>query len=138
MTTSISDRAAAAIQPPPGAGSTVPIMPRAAVVDEDRVHGAMDYLRETVGKLGKARERARLAENMIKHVEALEFKLSDAKTEAGKKADARTSQRFLDAIAEDAVACGELTKLYAAREAASTVVEAWRTQSATLRSATKL
>jgi hypothetical protein len=103
------------------------------LVDDEQVHSAMEYLRDSAHKLGAARTRARHAESMLKHIEALEFKKSDAKSADAKKADARTSDRFIEAIFEDAVATGELTKLYALREAASAVVESWRTESATIR-----
>lgn len=104
------------------------------VVTEDDVHSAMEYLRSSAESLGKARTRAQLASSMIKHVEALEFKKSEAKSSEAKKADARTSQRYVEAIHEEAIAVGELAKLYAYREAAAAKIEAWRTESATIRS----
>ena len=104
------------------------------MITDEQVHSAMEFLRDSSHKIGKARERARLAEHMLKHIEALEFKKSDAKSAEAKKADARTSDRFVEAITEDAVATGEMAKIYALREAAAAVVESWRTESATLRS----
>lgn len=108
------------------------------ILTEDEVHNALEYLRKSSGEIGPARARAVKAGHWIKHVEALEYKASSASNESGRKADARTSQRYIDAINEDAVATGEIAKLYAAREAASAIIEAWRTASATLRQATKL
>jgi hypothetical protein len=98
----------------------------------------MEYLRNSSHTLGKARERAKLAEHMVKVMEAIEFKRSGEKSADAKKADARTSLKYQEAIVEDAAATGELTKLYALREAASAVIEGWRTESATMRQATKM
>ena len=104
------------------------------IVSEEDVHSAMEYLRDSAHKLGKARERAKKAEHMLDHTEALLFKMSAESSDAKRKADARTQQRWLDAAQEDAEATGELAKLYALREAASAVIEGWRTESATYRS----
>lgn len=114
-------------------GLVEPFNKHRRLIDDEQVHSAMEYLRNSAHDLGTARTRARLAENMLKHVEALEFKKSDAKSADAKKADARTSDRFMAAILEDAAATGELAKLYAMREAAAAVVESWRTESATIR-----
>lgn len=104
------------------------------IVTEQQVHDAMEYLRSSAVELGKARARADLASAMVKHVEALMFKASDETSNDRRTADARTSQRYIDAINEDAEAAGELTKLYALREAAATRIEIWRTQSSNIRS----
>ena len=108
------------------------------LVPEEDVHSAMEYLRNSAHTLGKARERAKKAEHMLNHTEALLFKISAEPSDAKRKADARTQPRWLEAANEDAEATGELAKLYALREAASAVIEGWRTESATFRAATKL
>lgn len=104
------------------------------IVTEDRVQKALDFLADSAGALGAARERAKLAESKIKHVEALMFKASDATSNDRRQADARTSEAYVAAINEDAEATGELAKLYALREAAAALIEAWRSQEATWRS----
>lgn len=104
------------------------------IVQEQEVHSALDFLRDSALAIGKAKERARRAEHMLKHIEALEFKASDERSAEARKADARTSQTYVNAINEDAEATGELAKLYSLREAAALKVEAWRSESATLRS----
>ena len=131
----MSERTSSVEQKP---STTTVLGPRARLIEDEQVHGALEYLRKSAHTLGKARERAKLAEHLIKHTEALQFKLSTATTADGKKADARTSDRFVAAIHEDAIATGELAKLYALREAASAILESWRTQEATLRQATRL
>jgi hypothetical protein len=70
---------------------------------------------------------------MVKHVEALVAKMSDGKSADAKKNDARTSDKFMAAITEEADADGELAKLYALREAAAAAIEMYRTESATFR-----
>ena len=103
------------------------------LISEDAMHTAMEYLRDSAFELGKLSERQRKAEKMIGHVEALQFKMSMASSAEGRKADARASAAYIDAINEDAVSTGELRKLYALREAAQAVVDAWRTQEASNR-----
>jgi len=104
------------------------------VAPEESVHSAMDYLRDSAFELGKARKRAKHAEHLLAHTEALLFKASSETSDAKRKADARTHTKWLEAAHEDADATGELAKLYALREAAAAVCEAWRTEQATLRS----
>lgn len=71
---------------------------------------------------------------MLKHVEALEFKASDASSNDKRQADARTSDAYMEAINEDAIAAGELAKMHALREAAAMKIEAWRSEQANYRS----
>lgn len=103
------------------------------IISEDRVQKALDYLVESAGKLGAARERARLAEGKIKHVEALMFKASNETSNDKRQADARTSKEYLDAITEDAIAAGEIANLYGLREAAMALIDAWRTQESSIK-----
>jgi rhamnose utilization protein RhaD (predicted bifunctional aldolase and dehydrogenase) len=70
---------------------------------------------------------------MLKHIEALEFKKSDAKSAEGKKMDARTSERYIAAMMEDAEACGQYEMMKSLREAAALKIEAWRTEAANFR-----
>ena len=71
---------------------------------------------------------------MIKYIEALKFKASDASSNDARRADARTSEEYIDAINEDAFASGELAKMQALREAAALKIEAWRSEQANFRS----
>ncbi len=103
------------------------------ITTED-VDKALHWLRDSAAEIGAAKARQVKAGHMIKHFEALMYKASGEKTDAARKADARTSERFLAAINEDAEASGELAKLYSLREAASMRIEAWRSQQANLRS----
>ncbi len=103
------------------------------IVSDEDVQKALDWLRDTAAEIGEAKARSIKAGHWLKHVEALEYKKSEGRNESMRKADARTSETFLEAIMEDAEAAGELAKLYALREAAAAKIEAWRTQGANYR-----
>ena len=105
----------------------------AKFISEARVEKALTFLVESAADIGRAKESAENAKNNVKHKEALLLKLSEAKTDALRAADVRTSQDWLDATAEEASAAGEMAALYARREAESAIIEAWRSQEATLR-----
>lgn len=106
----------------------------ARIVSEDDVERALSWLRDSALALGNAKARAVRAGHYLKHIEALEFKLSEATSNDRRQADARTSDAYLEAINEDAMAAGEYEKLKALREAAALKIEAWRSESATFRS----
>jgi len=103
------------------------------IVTDPEVEKALDFLRDSSRTIGDAVKRARSAANMVKHIEALGQKASDASSSDRRQADARTSQAYLDAIAEDAEAFGELEVLKALREAAALKIEAWRTEQSNFR-----
>lgn len=106
----------------------------ARIVQEDEVQKALDWLRDNALALGNAKARVIRSGHMLKHIEALEFKASEATSNDRRQADARTSDAYLEAINEDAMAAGEYEKLKALREAAALKIEAWRSESATYRS----
>lgn len=103
------------------------------IVREEEVHKSLEFLRDNAEALALAKQRAIRAEHMLKHTEALCFKGSDKTSADARRADARTDERYLSAAIEDAVAAGELAKLYALREAASMLIEAWRSEQANYR-----
>lgn len=103
------------------------------LVTDDQVGDALRWLAVNAAEIGAARARLIKAGHMIKHVEALQYLASAEKTVDAKKADVRASQKWLDAINEEADAAGEFEKMKALREAASAKIEAWRSETATLR-----
>lgn len=107
------------------------------IVSEEQVHSALEFLRDSAFKLGKATEREKKAEHMMKVHEGFGFQSAEGSGEV-RKAAARTSDDYQAALNEHAVAYGEARKLYALREAASLVIEVYRTQSASLRHATRM
>jgi hypothetical protein len=104
------------------------------IVSEIELEKALDFLRDHARALGEAKARVVRAGHMLKHIEALEFKKSEATSNDRRQADARTSQAYLDAIVEDAEAAGAYETMKALREAAALKIEAWRSESATYRS----
>lgn len=104
------------------------------IVSEEEVQKALNFLRDNAEELSLAKQRAVKAEHMLKHLEATLFRSSEAGSADARRAEARASERYLSQAIEEAVSHGELAKLYALREAASMLIEAWRSQEATLRS----
>lgn len=103
------------------------------IVTNNDLQKALDFLRDSANDLGLAKARAVKAGHMIKHIEAIEFKASEATSNDKRQADARTSDAYVDAINEDAYAAGELAKLQALREAAAMKIESWRSEQANYR-----
>lgn len=111
----------------------VPGRPADAMISDEAVEKALDWLRDNAELIGQAKERTIKAGHMLKHVEALEFMASEEKSAEARKSDARTTKRWLDAIREDAVAAGKYEEMKALREAAALKIEAWRTEQSNFR-----
>jgi hypothetical protein len=106
---------------------------RARIISDDAVDRALEWLRANAIVIGKAKERAVLAEKLVGHTEALLMKASNASSADARKAEARASEQYYEAIVEDAKAAGELAKLYSLREAAAARIECWRTEQSNFR-----
>lgn len=104
------------------------------IVTEAELEKALDFLRDGAKALGTAKARVVRAGHMLKHIEALEFKASDATSNDRRQADARTSEAYLEAINEDAIAAGDYEMMRALREAAALKIESWRSEQANYRS----
>lgn len=104
------------------------------LITDHELERALDWLRDNAKEIGDAKRRVGLAEHMISVTEALLFKSSAASSDMKRKADARSDQRYIDAVNEWAEAAGEFEKLRAFREAAALKIEAWRSEQATYRS----
>ena len=107
---------------------------RQRIVGDDEIDKALDWLRDSAQAIGDAKARMVKAGHMIKHIEAIETKLSNEASVAARRVDALCSLRYLAAIDEDAAATGEYQKLVALREAATLRIDAWRTESSNYRS----
>lgn len=108
--------------------------PRDAVLVSDaELDKALHFLADSARPLGRAKARMVSAGHNLKHIEALEFKLADGSIEV-RKAEARTSERYQQAVAEDADATGEYETMKALREAAALKIDVWRTACANYRS----
>lgn len=122
---SISERAR------PSAVQEMPAQHR--IVNEDACEKALSWLRDNADDMGRAKERLVKADKMIGHIEALMIRLSDEKSDEKRKADARSSDKYRDAIIEAAEAAGEYEKMEALREAAALKIETWRSEQANFR-----
>lgn len=116
---------------------TPPAFEPGKIVTEEDVHSALNYLRNSAHSLGQVTRREKHAEHMLKVQEGFGFMGADGSGEY-RKAKSRTSEKYLQAVNEHAEAYGEARKIYALRDAASAVIDAWRTQEASTRKATKL
>ncbi len=104
------------------------------IVTNEDLQKALDWLRDNALDIGKAKAATIRTERMVQHVEALMFKASDATSSDKRRADARTSERWLEAVTEEALAAGEYEKLKALRTADELKIGAWRSEQATYRS----
>lgn len=120
----LSERVLAGVEPP--------AHPR--LISDQDVDRALHWLVNNAKALGASRTRLIKAERMVGYIEALLIKASDASSDLKRKADARSDARYLQAINEEAEAAGEFETLRALRDAASLKIDAWRTESSTLRS----
>ncbi len=103
------------------------------IVSDGEVEKALNFLRDSAQETGEARGRLAKAGHMIKHVEALLTLASDQKSVEAKKCEAKTSQRWIDAVDEERDATIEWEKLKALREAADAKIRAWQSESANFR-----
>lgn len=103
------------------------------IVTEEEVEKALTFLRDNARTIGDAKARAVRAGHMLRHIEALEFKASNETSNDKRQADARTSDAYLEAITEDAIAAGEYEKIRALREAAALKIQTWQSESANYR-----
>lgn len=103
-------------------------------VSDDSASDALNWLVSNAKAIGRAKEKAVLAESMTKRVRALEMARSDAKTVAEKERDALASEAYLKAIQEEAEAAGAYETLRALKDAATARIECWRSITASARS----
>lgn len=106
---------------------------RSRMVEEHEIQKALDWLRDNAKSIGEAKARLIRAQHMVTHVEAIEFRLSDETSDTKKKAAARASDRYVQAILEEAEAAGNYEQLRALREAAALKIETWRSEQANFR-----
>lgn len=107
-------------------------MTRRIVTDEE-MERALHFLAQNAIEIGECRRRMIETEALVKRTEAIAFLASEQKSAEAKKADARASDKWLEASTEAAIAAGEFQKQLALREAAAARIEAWRSESANYR-----
>ena len=107
------------------------------MISEDDVTAALNILANDE-ELQRVVSAARLAENMLKHVEAVEMKLHSDLAVSAQTREARASGRYLTALREDADAYAKHIALKGRREWAAHVIEVWRSQNANARTGTRI
>jgi hypothetical protein len=103
------------------------------VITDTQVEAALEYLRDSAPKAAVARAQARTLEKYLGVVEAQQKAKAAGRSNAAAQDEARASPEYREAITawEEAVRRdAEFTML---REAASSRIEAWRTQSSNMR-----
>lgn len=106
---------------------------RHRLVSDDEVGDALRWLATNAREIGEARAKMIKRERFLQHTEALLTKMSDASSDAKKRVEARADERWLEAANAEADAAGAFETMKALREAAAARIEAWRTESASLR-----
>jgi hypothetical protein len=96
----------------------------------EKAEEAVDFLRESAKAIETLWEQARMKESMVKHVEALLVKsFHEGKTPATVcKEYARATERYVEAITEDAQATAALKGLEARRDAAKITIGLYQSQ----------
>jgi hypothetical protein len=105
------------------------------IVTDDGVERALSYLRDSAQAIGAAKERMVLTSKMREHVLALEMKKHDGSA-AAQEREAKASDKYKEAIIDEAKAAGAYEYMRALREAAAAKIEAWRTEAANFRALT--
>lgn len=106
---------------------------RQRIVTEEELEKALDWLRDSAQEMGRCKGRLVKAQHMLGHIEALLSLKSDQSSDMKRKAEARSSEKFLEAIDEEAEAAAEFEKMKALREAAALKIETWRSEQANYR-----
>lgn len=106
-------------------------------ISDEEADAALHYLISTAAKVGKALETRLYAEHMLKHYAAIEF-IKHSGSAGEREAKARASEKYKEAALEAAIAAGEHQKLLAARDAAQTRIDMWRTQQSSIRAAARM
>jgi len=103
------------------------------VFTDESIARAVDYLTTSAGPIGAARSRMVKARHMVDHIDALMTASSRKLDWDTRRAEARGSERYHQAITEHADATGDFEVLKSLREAASATIQAWQTESSNYR-----
>ena len=102
------------------------------MIDEDRVEGAVEYLRDTAKQYGQARGRASYMEANLRRVKSLEM-VGKTGGVGEREAAAYASEAYKDAMEQLENSVAEVETIKALREAATMTIEVWRSQNSTRR-----
>lgn len=108
------------------------------LVNEDMVSAALAYLSQNTAAAAKAKADRVMAEHMRRVVRARMVLASKQNTAGLREAEAEASADYRDAVQaeRDAVEVDEYHR--AARVKAEAIIEAWRTESASIRAAERI
>jgi hypothetical protein len=102
------------------------------VIDESRVEGAVEFLRDTAKQYGQARGYMAFAEGNLRRIKSLELLAAEGSL-GEREAKAYASPRYLEALQDLQNATAEYETLRARRESAAITVDVWRSQNAARR-----
>jgi hypothetical protein len=108
------------------------------LVTEDMVSNALQILAETAEKAASAKAMLVRAEHEVKRVKARMVLQSSAGTLGLREADAVASDEVREAVRHEANAAQIYEHLRLLRSNAEAVIEAWRTESASIRAAERI
>ena len=97
------------------------------MIDEDKVEGANQYLRDSAKQYGQARGRQRYCESNLRRVKSLQM-IGRPGSLGEREAQAYASPEYLQAMQDEENATAEVETIYALRDAARLLIETWRTQ----------
>lgn len=129
--TTLSERASASIKPMP-AKEQAEHRGTNRIVSDEEYGDVLRWLATNAAEIGKARQQMIYKERLRQRTEAILFLAATGSGEA-RKAQARASDKWLEAAEEEAAAAGEYERLRALREAAQAKHEAWRSEQASNR-----
>lgn len=98
------------------------------MVTDQKVQAALAFLHEKAEEYGQARASHEWSEKNEKTVLASLMSQSDAKTVSAREAEARCHTDYLSAVEQTRILAETVYTLRAKREAASAIIEAWRTE----------
>ena len=98
------------------------------MISELAAEKALDFLRESSKDFESLVEQARFKESMVKHIKALEMKKWNEQSIGAQEREAYASQRYLEAITEDAKATAVLRGCMERRDAAKTTISLYQSQ----------
>lgn len=101
-------------------------------ITEQQAEESLHWMISQAAALGEAVRLERTTEGLISISEALEMKAAEG-SDAKRKETARASERYRRAVYANAEAAGKLAELRMLRDGHQARLDAWRSQSATLR-----
>jgi hypothetical protein len=96
-------------------------------ISDERTEAAVEYLRDTAERYGKARGHQAFCEKAVSRVKALEM-IGKPGSLGDREAAAYSSMPYLKALEELENAVAEAETIRAKRDAAELTIEVWRTQ----------